>query len=401
MAHPRSEAKIENGEYKTESVLLRTVTMPNGNLLCVHKEGPGGRRARCYLSIFDPRTKMTLTKRMPLDTVRYDMLAKYHSIYFLSDDSFLFHNKHDIIYLYKIIKDTIHCIRGSQNEFTKIHFVDNNLIIGEDFDDDESVSTIDANTLTVLQTTLHADDLIWSMLPSGKMYKFHYRASTETSKIMIFDHHHDSVPSKEIICHINKKDFCKMLSEIYPSDDDLDLDLDEIEQGGWSRFGKFTMPLSENVIVLESNGIYVCLDLQTGRTCLLPEFLAFCNLPNNRTLISLGQTMMILDHHTMELTPVSLGLDLKEYQTCTSISLSNGKIIFTLSNSDTLYITDLSLLDAKQQAVVDVVMNTITRMPEPLAKIIQSYRGYSLFDRDVKSELEQQSQIQASDFRPL
>lgn len=389
MTHTRSEAKIENGEYKTADVLLKTVPMPNGNLLCVHKNGPGGRWTKCYFSIYDPINKKTLTKKTYDNTALYSRCVgtrtHSHFIHFLSNNAFLYHRQDNYIEAFIIKNDTIQFNTASQIIFEQIYLAGPNLILGRDANNlDSSIMSIDINSLGVLETTLHDDKLIWNTLPSGKVYKFFHREDATSSKIQIFDHPHDSLPARDVVCNINKEDFWKMSYDKFRKEDaEIDTESDLYIE---IFFNRITIALSENIVVFESYPIYVCVDLQTGRTCLLPEFDAFCALPDNRTLISVGDAIMILDHGTLEARPIALGLDLEKDQTCTSISFVNGKIFFTLSNSDTLYISDVSLLDAKP--VVDAVMDAIVRMPEPLAKIIQGYRGLSLFDREEKSPAE-------------
>lgn len=348
MTASRDEHKAVSGEYKTRDPLLQAVRLPNGNFVCKHVSRQG---ALC-LAIFDPLKNKTIARSRNW-TLEMTPDPAHSFIHPLSNDTFLYHITNKKVYLFELRNKDINCIQGTKNYYYRVKVGADNMLIGLNIGFPHSaIETIDIETLKVKQFTPWDGRLGWNALPSGMIFKYPYDEPIDQSKVLIFKTPHDEEPIKE-----------------------LEFKAENI------NFGESSGALSNKVVFYHVKQNFVIFhNILTNKTRECPELKSFifADLGDNRILISTGKKFFLLDEDSLELTKIHLGFDTDK--SCINISCSNGVIALAFEKSEMLHVTHAAELTPKH-IVVSNIMESVQCMPAPLARIIESYRGLSLFNR--------------------
>lgn len=351
MTQTRSESK--SGEFKTLGRLVQAIKLPNGNFLCEHRNKSG----LTYISIFDPIRNRTVAKE---HNVTHIDLAEYSDNFLhpLTNDTFLYHRRHGCVFLLKVEGRYIRESMSTKNYYTRVVLGADNALIGlYEGIRNTTLATIDIETLQTRKSSPYnlESNTYWTTLPSGLFLQYPLQQPINQSKALLFRSPHDVTPIKEL----ELKD--KNIS---------------VKKGANA--------LSNSVIAYYvDKDFYHFHNIVTNKTRQYPKLkpFIFADLGDNRILLSTGEEFFILDETDLEMTKIQLGFETTK--SCTSISCSEGVIALTFSQSDSLFVTHVSELISKK-VLVSTIMDSISCMPEPLAKIMEGYRGASLFNKEVK-----------------
>ncbi|MHB1948433.1 MAG: hypothetical protein ACYCQI_10015 [Gammaproteobacteria bacterium] len=352
MKSARQEHETVSGEFKTRGPILQAVRLPNGNFLCEHSNI---RYGGTHLSIFDPiKNKTIATGRN--HTIISICNSAHNYLYPLSDDTFLYHTTNMKVHLLKLKDKNICYVKDTKYYYYRINIGADNTLVGLRFDiPHATIDTIDIDTFKVKQTTPYDNKIGWNTLPSGMIFKYPYNKPIDQSKVLVLKTPHDEEPIKEL--EFKDENIC---------------------------FGESARALSNNIISYYiGKNSFLFHNILTNKTRQYPnlKFFVFADLGDKRILISTGKEFFLLDEQSLELTKIELGFDIDT--SCISISCSEGVIALSFKESDMLFITHAAALTPKA-VVVSTIMDSLLCMPEPLAGIIEGYRGLSLFNKKAK-----------------